>query len=235
MKKNKPYKGCAFPFGRFQRGGLIITLSEWEIIKELTFIQKILFSLGLRHMRNIEDMEHRISKLVARIAHNEIFGYEPDFGKFLFTINMAIGKKNWEVESRRRQLQLLQKQIKEVRDKDTLKHGWLEQVNQAISCIKKKDFVSLRSIYRQLFHKIIVHPLDNTKLQLEFIFNNVSTTTYKVVDTFCAAVGLVGATGIEPATSGYAAFASQALCRFLAPARFMRSSTASPSGKYRCG
>lgn len=98
MKKDRSGKGYPFPLGIFQRGGLIITLSEWEIIKELTFIQKILFSLGLRHMRNIEDMEHRISKLVARIAHNEIFGYEPDFGKFLFTINMEIGKKNWEVE-----------------------------------------------------------------------------------------------------------------------------------------
>ena len=71
----------------------------------------------------------------------------------------ALQKEERELESRRRQLQLLQKQIKEARDKDTLKHGWLEQVNQAISCIKKKDFVSLRSIYRRLFHKIIVHPL----------------------------------------------------------------------------
>lgn len=98
MKKDKSGKGYAFPFGIFQRGGLVITLSKKEILKQLTFIQKILFLLGLRHVRNIEDMEGRISNLVTRIAHDEIFGYEPDFGRSLFTINMEISKKNWSVE-----------------------------------------------------------------------------------------------------------------------------------------
>lgn len=105
----------------------------------------------------------------------------------------ALQKEERELESRKRQLRLLQKQIGEARD--TIKSGWLEQVSQAINCIKQKDFVSLRSIYRRLFDKIIVHPLDNTKLQLEFIFNNMSTSPYQVVDRFCAAAGLVGLTG----------------------------------------
>ena len=98
MKKDKSGKGYYFPFGTFQRGGLVITLSKKEILKQLTFIQKILFLLGLRHVRNIEDMEGRISNLVTRIAHDEIFGYESDFGKELLTINVEISKKNWEVE-----------------------------------------------------------------------------------------------------------------------------------------
>ena len=101
----------------------------------------------------------------------------------------ALKDKERELESSKRQLQLLQKQLAAAHN--TQKRGWLDQVNQAISCIKRKDFVSLRSIYRRLFEKVIVHPLDDTKLQLEFIFNTVSTTTNKVVDTFCAVVGLV--------------------------------------------
>ena len=119
----------------------------------------------------------------------------------------ALKDKERELESSKRQLQLLQKQLAAAHN--TQKSGWLEQVNQAISCIKRKDFVSLRSIYRRLFEKVIVHPLeresgkespraervDDTKLQLEFIFNNVSTATNKVVDIFCAVVGLVGNTG----------------------------------------
>ena len=111
----------------------------------------------------------------------------------------SLKKEERELENRKRQLQLLQKQLVEARD--TGKSGWLEQVNQALSCIKEKDFTSLRSIYRRLFQKVIVHPLDNTKLQLEFIFNNVSTTLQGVVDTFCVPAGLVGVTGLEPATS----------------------------------
>ena len=98
MKKDKLSKGYAFPFGTFQRGVIVITLSKWEIIKQLTFIQKILFLLGLRYVKNIEDMELRVGNLMTKIAHDEIFGYEPDFGKALFTINMEISKKVWDVE-----------------------------------------------------------------------------------------------------------------------------------------
>ncbi len=98
MKKDKSGKRYAFPFGIFQRGVIDITLSKWEILKQLTFIQKILFLLGLRHEKNIEDMERRITNLATRISHDEIFGYDSDFGKQLFTINMEVGKRNWDVE-----------------------------------------------------------------------------------------------------------------------------------------
>lgn len=98
MKKNKSGKGYLVPFGIPQKGGLLITLSKREILKELAFIQKILFLLGLRHLISTEDMECRIGNLVTRIAHDEIFGYAPDFGKVLFTINVEISNKNWEVE-----------------------------------------------------------------------------------------------------------------------------------------
>ena len=79
-----------------------------------------------------------------------------------------------ELVSRKKQLQLLQKQLAEA--KNTSKSSWLECVNQAINCIGKKDLTALQSAYRRLFDKIIVHPLDNAKLQLEFVFNEMSTS-----------------------------------------------------------
>ena len=98
MKKDKSGKGYAFSFGIFQKGGLVITLSTREILKELTFVQKILFLLGLRSFKSTDDIEIRIGKLMARVAQDEIFGYDSDFGKKLFILNMEISKKNWNVE-----------------------------------------------------------------------------------------------------------------------------------------
>ena len=69
MKKNKSGKGYAFPFGRFQRGGLRIVFNKKKILKELTLFQKILFLLGLRPVKNAEDMERRISNLATRLAY----------------------------------------------------------------------------------------------------------------------------------------------------------------------
>ena len=45
------------------------------------------------------------------------------------------------------------------------------------------------------------NPLDNAKLQLEFIFNEMSTSLYRGVDIICPSVDLVEHTGIEPVTS----------------------------------
>ena len=43
---------------------------------------------------------------------------------------------------------------------------------RSVSYIKRKNLVSLRSIYRRLFQRVI-YPLDCARLQLEFILNNV--------------------------------------------------------------
>lgn len=85
-----------------------------------------------------------------------------------------------ELSDRKRRLQLLQRQLDEAQDAS--KSEWLDHANKAISCIRKKDLISLKSTYKQLFQKIIVHPLerasgkepprakrvDSTRLQLEF-------------------------------------------------------------------
>ena len=86
----------------------------------------------------------------------------------------AMKNEERELGSRKKQLQLLQKQLAEA--KNTSKSSWLEYVNQAINCVGKKDLIALQSAYRRLFHKIIVHPLGNARLQLEFVFNEMSTS-----------------------------------------------------------
>ena len=89
---------------------------------------------------------------------------------------LALKNEERELEDRIRQLQLLQRQVAETEDPG--KSSGLEQINEAMNYIKKKDFVSLKSLYKKVFKKIIVHPLDSAKVQLEFVFNNISTSLH---------------------------------------------------------
>lgn len=104
-----------------------------------------------------------------------------------------------ELYSKRNHLQMLEKQLRE-------SQGFCEEkqhkyVIEALNHIKKQDLVSLKSIYKKLFQKIIVHPLDNSKVQLKFIFREASSTLGRVEDIFCILVKMVELSGIEPLTS----------------------------------
>ena len=112
---------------------------------------------------------------------------------------LAMKNEEHELTNRRQQLQLLQKQLAEAK---THKHSWLEHVNHAINCVGKKDLTALQSAYRRLFHKIIVHPLDNARLQLEFVFNEVSTSFRNGVDKICPSVDRMETRRIELLTFG---------------------------------
>ena len=113
---------------------------------------------------------------------------------------LAIRDKEHELEDRKRQLQLLQKQIAEAQEPS--KNGGLEQINEALGYIRKKDFVALRSIYKRLFKKIIVRPLDTAKVQLEFIFNKATSPIRNGEVAFCTMVGLVAEGELESPTCG---------------------------------
>ena len=81
---------------------------------------------------------------------------------------------------RKRKLELLQQQLAEKQEPTHLVYvsslpnsnanEWLEHTHKAINYIKKKDWLSLKSTYRQLFKKIIVQPLNSERVQLEFVF-----------------------------------------------------------------
>ena len=67
-----------------------------------------------------------------------------------------------------------QKQI--IAAQELSKSGGLEQIKEALGYIKNKDMVSPKSIYRRLFKKIVVRPLGAAKVELQFIFNNMTTS-----------------------------------------------------------
>ena len=126
----------------------------------------------------------------------------------------ALNDEEQELERKKSQLQLLQRQLKEKQDttrfargsacsplSSSHENGFLGQVNAAINCIKRKDFVALRSIYRRLFEKIVVHPLENAKVELEFVLRNLSTPHYNYEVGNCLSVRRVGLGGLEPPTS----------------------------------
>ena len=100
---------------------------------------------------------------------------------------------------RKRKLQQLQQQLTKKQEPTRSASGsldlpplsssntneWLGHTHEAINYIKKKDWLSLKSTYRQLFKKIIVQPLNSERVQLEFVFNNPSTPENSGVDIFC--------------------------------------------------
>ena len=112
----------------------------------------------------------------------------------------ALNGEEQELERKKSQLQLLQKQLKEAQD--TCKHSWLEQVSAALGYIRKKDLVSLRSTYRQIFKKIIVRRLDTAKVRLQFFFKNLSTASCMGEVTNCMSASRVETRRVELLTFG---------------------------------
>lgn len=102
---------------------------------------------------------------------------------------VALKSEKEELKSKRNQLQLLEKQLQEAQGFGEEKQ--LKIVAEALNFVKQKDLVSLKSIYKKLFQKIIVQPLDSSKVQLKFIFREASSTLGRVEDIFCILVKMV--------------------------------------------
>ena len=113
-----------------------------------------------------------------------------------------------ELADRKRQLHLLQKQVAAAQEPS--KNSGLEQINKALGYIKNNDMVSLKSIYKRLFHKIIVRPLDAAKVELQFVFNNMAALANGEVG-FCASSALMGTREFESLTSAMSTLRSNQL------------------------
>ena len=85
----------------------------------------------------------------------------------------ALNDEEQELESKKSQLQELQRQVAVAQIPS--KNDWLEQVNKALGYIRKKDLVSLRSTYPQIFEKVVVRRLDEAKVRLQFVFKKLFT------------------------------------------------------------
>ncbi len=112
----------------------------------------------------------------------------------------ALNGEEQELERKKSQLQLLLKQLRETQE--TSKHSWLEQVSAALGYIRKKDLVSLRSTYRQIFKKIVVRRLDTAKVRLQFFFKNLSTASCMGEVTNCMSASRVETRRVELLTFG---------------------------------
>ena len=101
-----------------------------------------------------------------------------------------------ELAGRKKQMQLLQTQIAAAQEPN----GELEQ--EALSYINDNDLVALKSTYRRLFHKIIVHPRNEANAELEFVLKQTTAPSGNSEVKFCTAVGLVAEGEIESPTCG---------------------------------
>ena len=107
----------------------------------------------------------------------------------------ALNEEERELDEQKNKLQLLLAQLKEAQGA-SCKEGWLEQVNKALTYIRKKDMVSLRSTYRQVFAKITVKRVDDAgaskrqgnqrnAVRLQFVFKSPSSPNYMGEVGFC--------------------------------------------------
>ncbi len=105
-----------------------------------------------------------------------------------------LGKKErQELLEKREKFCLLQDQV--ARAEAFGKAGDMKVVNAALGHLRRNDLISLKSLYKKLFPKILVRFQDNSKIQLKFFFNNVSSTLGRVEDIFRAWIKMVESSG----------------------------------------
>lgn len=107
-------------------------------------------------------------------------------------------KERQELLEKREKFCLLQDQVAEAEAFGKTED--LKVVNAALGHLRQNDLVSLKSLYKKIFPKILVRFQDNSKIQLKFFFNCASSTLGRVEDIFRAWIKMVELTGIEPAT-----------------------------------
>ena len=107
-----------------------------------------------------ESIDKRLSFLLEGDNLEMAQSFRDEYGKQF----VSLRDKERELGSTKRELQLLHKHLLEARP--SRKTGGLELVSEAISHIKKDDLTSLKSVYRRMFEKIVIHPLEGKKVQL---------------------------------------------------------------------
>ena len=130
-----------------------------------------------------ESIDKRLSFLLEGENLQMAQSFRDEYGKQF----MILRDKERELGSTKRHLQLMHKHLLEAQP--SRKGGGLELINEAINYIKKDDLTSLKSVYRRMFQKVVIRPLEGKKVQLEFIFKDTTTPPNGGVVTYCTAVG----------------------------------------------
>ena len=115
-----------------------------------------------------------------------------------------LNKKNKEQEllKKRDQLQLFQKQLSNTQNFDSDKKSF-KSIIKAFDYIQKNDLVSLKAAYQDIFQKVIVQPLDESKVQLEFVFKEDPLSPCTFEDFYCMSVGMAYPARFERATTRF--------------------------------
>lgn len=100
---------------------------------------------------------------------------------------------------KRNQFYILQKQLSNTKGFNSNKES-LKNIGKALNYVHKNGLVSLKSVYNNLFQKIIVQPLDGSEIQLEFVFKEDPSKSRMYEVFYCPTVDMVEVTGVEPAT-----------------------------------
>ena len=108
--------------------------------------------------------------------------------------------KEQELIKKRDQLQLFQKQLSNIQSFNSNKEN-LKNIKRALNYIHKKDLVALKFIYDYLFQQILVQPLDESKVQLHFVFKRNPATAQIFEDIYCPMRKMVETNRIELSTS----------------------------------
>ena len=101
---------------------------------------------------------------------------------------------------KREQLQLLQKQLLNTQVFDSGKTSF-KNVIKAFNYSQKNDLASLKSAYQNTFQKIIVQPLSESKLHLNFVFKEDTLNSRTFEDFYCISTCMATPTGLEPVSS----------------------------------
>ena len=138
-----------------------------------------------------ESIDKRLSFLLESDNLEMAQSFRDEYGKQF----MALKDEERQLGNMKSQLQLLHKQLSEAQP--PRKGSGLKRISEAINYIKKGDLTSLKSAYRRMFKKIIVHPLGDKKVKLQFIFNDMTTPPSGGVVANCTAAGWVNPSAYE--------------------------------------
>ena len=78
-----------------------------------------------------------------------------------------------------------------------------KNITKTLNYIQKNDLVSLKAAYQDIFQKVIVQPLDESKVQLEFVFKEDPLSPRTFEDFYCISAGVAYPARFERATTRF--------------------------------
>ena len=134
-----------------------------------------------------DNMEKRLDFLLDAGDNEALQAFKEDCQK-----NYTARKQKIEELERKKEQLLIAKN--EIRNLKATQGHYLQMSNDALRFVTQKDFLALKSVYRNLFKRVIVKYLSQSKIELEFVLNGPDTSCPQN----CILPGLAGNTLTYP-------------------------------------